>query len=69
MGERPLLAHQSASTPTSAARRSALMEAGSSRPSQLGGVVGVAETLNDDGETLVAFAVARPVESTERECG
>jgi hypothetical protein len=69
MDEYPLLAYQSASTPTSAARRSALIEAGSSLPSQLGGVGGAAETLTDDGETVVAFAVVGPVESTERACG
>jgi hypothetical protein len=65
MDEYPLLAYQSASTPTSAARRSALIEAGSSRPS----VGGAAETLTDDGETVGAFAVVGPVESTERAYG
>jgi hypothetical protein len=69
MDEYPLLAYQSASTPTSATRRSVSMAAGSSRPSQLGGVGGGAETLTDDGETVVAFAVAGPAESTEGECG
>jgi hypothetical protein len=66
MDEYPLLACQCASTPISTARRSALIGAGSWRPSRLGRVVSIAKTLNDDGQTVAALVVAGPAESMER---
>jgi hypothetical protein len=66
MDEYPLLASQCASATISTARRSVLIGAGSSRPSRLGRGVDVVETLNDDGETVVALAIAGPAESMER---
>jgi hypothetical protein len=66
MDEYPLLACQCASTTILTARRSALIGAGSSRPSRLGRVGGAAETLTYDGETVVELAIAGLAESMER---